>query len=160
MGKPSVWNARNGEHQAYFAALLKPAVRASATTLFDDDTVGREVVQAWIMQLHDVPRDILEEGFARVFGLGITWMPKPGEVRAACAAVVDDRRRAVAAQARALMEQCDICSPHNRGWVEVGGPGGHTHVQRCDCYKAAMALGDSQPARLALPPAREEAVAS
>jgi hypothetical protein len=152
----SIWSARDAQHQAYFAALLKPAVRASATTLFDDETVGREVVQAWIMQLHDVPRDVLEAGFARVFGQGITWMPKPGEVRAACAAVIDDRRRAVAAQARQLMEACEVCTVDHRGWREVTAPDGIARMQRCECHKAAMLLTEAQPARLALPPARED----
>lgn len=156
MTSGTLWSARNPQHQAYFASLLKPAVRASGTPLFDDATVGREVVQAWIMQLRDVPSDVLEAGFARVFGQGITWMPKPGEVRAACAAVIDERRRVVAAEARKLMDACEVCTPDHRGWREITGPDGIGRMHRCECHKAAMLLSDAQPARLALPPERED----
>lgn len=153
---PSVWSARNREHQAYFARLLKPAVRASATTLFDDDQVGQEVVQAWIMQLHDVPQDLLEEGFAVVFGQGITWMPKPGEVRKACADIIAARRRQLAERARALMEACEVCTPDQRGFREVVDAAGVTRLARCVCHTAALALQAEGPAALALPPGRDD----
>jgi len=156
MKAPSIWSPRNAQHVAYFSALLKPAVRASATTLFDDAQVGLEVVQAWVMQLHDVPQDVLEEGFAAVFSAGITWMPKPGEVRKACAEVITARRRVLADRARALQEECEECAPDMRGWREVVGDDGVVRMARCMCHKAALALTETAPAALALPPARED----
>lgn len=151
---PSIWNARMVEHQELFARLLKPAVRASASTLFDDDGVGLEVLQAWIMQLHDVPEDVLFEGFATVFSAGITWMPKPGEVRKACATVINDRRKAAAREAQALVAACEDCGGTTFRFVV--DEAGRERVARCDCHRLALQIVDRHPQPLALPPARDE----
>jgi hypothetical protein len=156
VAKASIWNPRNVEHLQVFSALLKPAVRASATTLFDDQTVARETVQAWIMQLHDVPEDVLFEGFARVFGQGITWMPRPGDVRKACAALIEERRRAAAVDAQQLIASCEDCGGSKfRPVVDAQGV---TRMTRCECHRRAMALVNQHPDPIALPPADDQAV--
>lgn len=158
MGKASIWNPRDVAHQQVFSALLKPAVRASMTTLFDDDVVARETVQTWIMQLHDVPEDVLLEGFARVFGQGITWMPRPGDVRRACAAIIDERRAAAAVTAQQLIADCEDC--HGSKFREVVDDAGVTRMARCECHRRAVALVDQHPKPIALPPAADDQAVS
>jgi hypothetical protein len=52
-----------------------------------------------------------------------------------CAAVVEDRRKSAARQAKALTEDCPDCQ--GSGWSNAEGPNA---VIRCTCAKRALAL--------------------
>lgn len=155
MGSPAtIWKPRDPEHVRHFAAYLKPFQRASGSRLFDDPTVTTETVQAWILTLGDVPADVLEEARARVLAEGITWMPRPGDVKRHCVAIVGERIRAIAIEAKALTEQCERC--HGSGWTEVEIEG-YARVTRCGCHAAVMQIMAGAPKALPMPTERDAA---
>jgi hypothetical protein len=149
----ALWSARTKAHVQHFAAYLKPFQRAAGSRLFDDTDVALETVQAWILTLRDVPADVLEEARSRVLAEGITWMPKPGDVKRHCVAIVNERRRDFLQRAAAAMAACERC--HGSTWTEVELEG-HAHVTRCGCHDEAMAIEAKAPKALAAPKAPDE----
>lgn len=154
MASAAIWNPRNLEHLAHFSTLLKPFQRASGTRLFDDQVVATEVVQAWVMSLSDVPADVLEEACARLFREGVTWMPRPGDVRRHCVAIVKERRRALAARAKAITDECEDC--HGSLFVEITDAEGVIRMARCGCHRRGLELLSQAPAALPEPRERDE----
>lgn len=149
----AIWNARDKAHVQHFAAYVKPFQRAAGSRLFDDPTVALETVQAWILTLRDVPADVLEEARERVLAEGITWMPRPGDVKRHCVAIVAERIQAKAVEAKALSEGCKLC--HGSTWrtVEIDGV---DHVSRCGCHEAAMQVMGTAPKALPAPRERDD----
>ena len=161
MAKASVWNQRDLAHVAHFSQLLKPIVRAAGTAgtrIFDDPQVSAETVQAWILTLHDVPADVLEEGRARLLAEGITWMPQPGHLKRHCVAIVNERRRVFEIAAADVRAKCERC--HGSGLITVELDG-LDHARKCGCLAEALALLEQRPAALPMPKMAEpEEVAS
>lgn len=145
----SVWDRRNEQDRAEFAALLAPLIVASRSKDFDGEK-AKPQLHVWMMSLHDVPKDVLRESIERLIQRGVTWMPRPGEVRAECSAAVSDRRRVMAARGVAVIAECEEC--HGSTWRERGDG----CVERCDCHAHALRLQEGLPAPLALPPAERE----
>lgn len=152
----TIWNPRDREHVAHFAAFLKPFVWSAGTAgtrMFDDATVAAETIQAWILGLADVPADVLEEARARLLAEGITWMPQPGHLKRHAVAIVHERRREIGLQAKALTEACENC--HGSTWrrVEIDGI---ERVTRCGCHEQAIALMAGAPKALPMPRERDD----
>lgn len=151
MANASVWNHRDLAHVAHFSTLLKPIVRAAGTAgtrIFDDPKVSAEVVQAWILSLHDVPPDVLEEGRNRLMAEGITWMPQPGHLKRHCVAIVNERRKVFELQAAEVRAKCEHCKGGGFVTVELNGL---DHARKCGCLAEAMALLEQRPAALPMP---------
>lgn len=137
-----------------FGVLLAPLIVASRTKDFADPAKAKTQLHVWMLSLGDVPPAILTEAVERLIAEGITWMPRPGDVKVVCCNIVDERRAAAARQAKALQEDCPDC--HGTGWADVEGP---SAVVRCNCLKRALELiraaGEAIP-RPALPPSSDE----
>lgn len=142
------WNRHDANDRIHFARYLDPLVLASRTKNFTPAEAS-----VYLLTLADVPREILALGVTRLLEHGVTWMPKPGDIKAACCAVVDERRAAAARQAKALQDDCPDC--YGSGWANAEGPNA---VVRCTCAKRALELvqaaGEALP-RPALPPSSE-----
>ena len=143
------WDRHKVEDRLRFAAALGPLVVASRTKTFSPSEA-----LVYMQTMSDVPQTILEEGVTRLLEQGVTWMPKPGDIKSACCAIVDERRSAAARQAKALTEDCPEC--RGTGWADLEGPNA---VVKCNCRKRALELvqaaGEALP-RPALPPSSEE----
>jgi hypothetical protein len=149
----AIWNARDPEHVRHFAAFLKPMQRASGTRRLDDELVALETVQAWILTLAEVPADVLEEARRRVLAEGITWMPRPGDLKRHCAAIVEERRRAYYAGAASRIAECPRCFGSTWTEVEIDGV---AHSVRCGCFVSVIALEANAPKAIALPAAPDD----
>lgn len=161
MANPAIWHHRNIEHVGHFAALIKPLARAAGTAgtrIYDDPQVSAETVQAWILALRDVPADVLEEARNRLLTEGITWMPRPGDLKRHCVAIVAEQRRAIAAEVQALLARCE-CGGHEPGWELVTDAQGVERLRRCRCWRLGQERLAQAPPALALPPARDLAEA-
>ncbi len=134
------WDRRNAEHRARFGGLLAPLVAASRTKDFDG--VERATVQlhAWMLSLQDVPADVLEEAIGHLVRRGVTWMPKPGDVKSECAQVVRHRRAHAARRYLATCDHAGYFVENERGQME-----------RCPCFRRAMTAMSEVAAPLALP---------
>ncbi len=136
----------NAEHRARFAVLLAPLIAASRTK--DYETTEKATVQlhTWMISMSDVPESILSEAIAKMVNVGVMFMPRPGELKAACAKVMAVKRKAAAA---IHLEGCE----HSSHFIE-----GKNGMQRCPCWKRAQqAMADVGQA-IALPPSREDAM--
>lgn len=130
------WRRDNEEDRQRFATLLLPLVGASRTKSFT-----RSEGTAYILSMQDVPPAILEAAVVRLVKAGVTWMPKPGELKAECAKVMSERR---AAAAQLHLSECT----HSSHWIEVDGA-----MQRCPCWTRAQQAMLEVGQALALPPA-------
>lgn len=124
------WDRFNEDDRALFAKFLAPLVVASRDRQFT-----KAEATTYMLTLADVPRDILALGVTQLVEQGVTWMPKPGDIKSACADIVDERRAAAARQAKALLEDCPDC--HGSGWADVEGPNA---VKPCTCKARARQL--------------------
>lgn len=150
----ALWNARNKAHVQHFASYLKPFMRAAGSPrLFDDAEVALETVQAWILTMRDVPADVLEEARERTLAEGITWMPRPGDVKRHCVAIVGERRRAYLQRAAALIAECEHCHGSTYTTVTIDGV---DHAARCGCHTAALEIEAQAPKALPPPRLRED----
>lgn len=143
------WDRHNEDDRIQFAKFLDPLVVASRTKNFT-----RAEASVYLLTLQDVPRDILALGVTRLLEQGVTWMPKPGDIKSACADVADERRKRAAEFAKTLLEDCPDC--HGSGWADAEGPNA---VIRCRCLTRSlelMAEAGQVITRPALPPASEE----
>lgn len=148
MANPTYWDRHVDDDRVQFARYLHPLVVASRTKHFT-----KAEASVYMLSLQDVPRDVLALGVTRLIERGITWMPKPGDIKAACCDVVDERRHAAARLARALQDDCPEC--RGTGWADIEGPNA---VERCTCTKRALELVDAAGRALprpALPPSTD-----
>jgi len=153
MPSRSFWDRRSADDRRGFAALLAPLIVASRTKDFEGEK-AKPQLHVWMISLHDVPRVVLEDAITALVQRGVTWMPKPGDLRAECAAVVDARRRAVAPAAQALIAECVQCD--GSGWEYVKDAQGVERAQRCGCHRRSMELIAGLPEPIALPPAEDD----
>jgi hypothetical protein len=138
------WDRHDVNDRVQFAKFLEPLVIASRTKNF---TTAEASV--YLLTLQDVPREVLALGVTNLIEAGITWMPKPGDIKQACCAVVDERRALAARSAKALQDDCPDC--RGSGWRDAEGPNA---VEKCSCVKRALELLQSvgEPLkRLSLP---------
>lgn len=140
------WDRFSEADRETFAKFLAPLVIASRTKNFT-----KAEASVYMLSVQDVPREILALGVTQLIEQGVTWMPKPGDIKAACCDIVDERRAAAGRQAKALQEDCPDC--RGTGWADAEGPNA---VVKCLCVKRALELvkaaGEALP-RPALPPA-------
>ena len=137
------WDRHSEADRVQFAMFLQPLVIASREKSFT-----KAEASVYLLTLQDVPRDILALGVTKLLQDGVTWMPKPGDIKSACRAVIEAKRLEAGRQAAALLEDCPDC--HGSGWREADGG-----VVRCTCHKRARALMDGMPEPLALPPSND-----
>lgn len=143
MSAPDFWNPQSEQDRAAMRDLLVPLIIASRSRDFVDRSMARAQLHAWCLSMRDVPRAIVAEAFDRIVAGGVTWMPKPGEVKKICAAIILEKR----AQARrGALEKCQ----HPNHWIEITAHG-VTRMKRCACWERGekLALAVAQP--LALP---------
>lgn len=124
------WDRFNESDRLEFAKFLQPLVIASRTKTFT-----KAEASVYLLTLRDVPREILALGVTRLIEQGVTWMPKPGDIKRACCDVVDERRALAARQAQALKQDCPDC--HGSGFRDVEGP---NQVLPCSCHRRALEL--------------------
>ncbi len=147
MSEP-VWDARTREARAFFMAeVLGPLVAATRPADLRSPQAVADAAAAWILCLKDVPADVLRRGVESLLSAGPKWMPRPGDLRQACAAEIAVLRKAAAARGAAVIAECEVC--HGSTWCEQ--PDGR--VARCDCHAHALRLQEGLPLPLALPPA-------
>jgi hypothetical protein len=148
-----VWDRREESHRRAFASLLAPLVVASRSKDFEGERAKTQL-HAWMLSLQDVTREVLAEAIDRLVTRGVTWMPKPGDVRKECADVITERRKALAPRAQAITAECDYCQGSGFEPITVDGV---DHVRPCGCRARVRALYEGLPEPIALPPAPEDA---
>lgn len=140
MAEPQVfWRRDHKQDRTRFALLMAPLIGASRTKSFT-----RHEGTAYILSMQDVPPAILEAAVEALVQAGVTWMPKPGELKKKCADVMAAKRKAAAA---IHLDDCD----HSSHFIEVNG-----RQRRCPCWDRAMQAMDAVGQAIALPPSRED----
>ena len=148
---PPVWDARTSKAREFFSArVLGPLVIATRPHDLRTPSAIADAATAWILCLKDVPPDVLLRGVESLLAQGPKWMPRPGDLREACAAEIAGLRRDAAARGAAVIAECEAC--HGSTWRERADG----RVERCDCHAHALRLQDGLPQPLALPPAERE----
>ena len=147
----SFWT-RSVSDRAAMAALLQPLVAATRPREFVGAENASAQVLAFVQGLEDCPHDIVAAAIGRLVTRGLTWMPKPGEVKAECAKVVAERR--AEAWRTSLAEDCADCGGQRWRPVFVNGV---ERLQRCDCWTAAQKATNRIGQAITLPPSREDA---
>lgn len=94
--------------------------------------------------LEDVPRALVASAVGAIVRRGVTWMPKPGELKAECARIRRDERSAAA---RRHLADC----PHSGHFVEVVAADGVERAERRPCWKRAQAEMDAIGAPVSAP---------
>jgi hypothetical protein len=120
-------------------------------------TVDDFQVRAYLRGLKPIAADVITESAERLSTqVGRRFFPTVPEWVTACADVVDERRKAAATQAKALLEDCPDCM--GSGWANAEGPNA---VTRCRCHERARALVEAAGNALPRPalPAHEGDVA-
>lgn len=150
----ALWDRRNVEHQKAMIAILAPLIVASRSRDFATPELTHNQMHAWIPALQDVSGSVIEAGVDRLVSRGVTWMPKPGDLRAVCSEIVRERRAAVAKQAAEWKATCETCA--GSGLAYVTDAAGVERVTRCVCVtrgiEAVAAAGLQIPCeRPALP---------
>lgn len=128
---PKSWDRTNRADQAAMRDLLLPLVAASRSRDFADTGTAKVQVLAFLQALEDVPRELVAQAVAARVRAGVTWMPKPGELKADCAKL---RTEARAAAFKKAVAGC----AHAGYWAENA----QGQVDRCACWtrgQAAMA---------------------
>lgn len=142
---PKFWSAQSDEDHQAMATFLAPLIVASQNRNFIDKQAAKAQTYAWRISLADVPRPILKEAIERIVNRGITWMPKPGEVKEECAKVMAAKRKAAAAL---HLNNCE----HSSHFIE----GLTGRMERCPCWKRAQRAMESVGQAIALPDSRED----
>lgn len=128
---PKSWDRTSRVDQAAMRDLLVPLVAASRSRDFADTATAKVQVLAYMQALEDVPRELVAQAVAARVRAGVTWMPKPGELKADCA------RLRAEARSEAWQRVMASCA-HPRQWVENA----ERRMERCPCWhrgQAAMA---------------------
>lgn len=154
---PAIWDRRDAAHVRWFGLeVLGPFIASSRDRSFMSGEAVTTAAQMWILALADVPQDVLVAAVEQLVRTGITWMPRPGDLRAACQAVVAERRRLLGARRLELLDAC-TCGGPEPGWELVADTEGPLpRLTRCKCWRAGKALMDQAPATIELPPAPAE----
>lgn len=139
------WDRMNEEHRAAFARLLAPLIAASRTKDYELKEKATVQLHTWMVSMREVPPMIIEEAIANLVNAGVTWMPKPGDLKAACAKVMADKRKAAAA---IHLESCD----HSSHFIENT----YGRLERCPCWTRAQHAMASVGQAIALPPMTRE----
>ena len=146
------WNRDSEQDRMTFARALAPLVAASRTKTFT-----RAEATAYMLSLQDVPPTILNDAVAALLSRGVDWMPKPGDLKKECAAVMTHRRKE--AYNATLPAECSTCGREKtyKGarWKEVS-INGVDRLVRCDCQTVALQAADRVGQAIALPPSRED----
>jgi hypothetical protein len=151
-----IWNPREKKHRDCFIAnVLAPLIAATRPTELRTEQAVEDAARAWILSLPEVPAEVLEAGVARLLETGTSWMPRPADLRIACAAVVAERHKALAPKAAEIVAECLQCM--GTTWETVKGEDGIERVKRCGCKARVLALYEGLPEPIALPPAPEDA---
>lgn len=135
------WNRDDEEDRKRFATTLAPLVGASRTKSFT-----RHEGTAYILSMQDVPPPILAAAVEQLVREGVTWMPKPGDLKKKCAEVMAAKRKEAAAL---HLEGCD----HSSHFIEVDN-----RMERCPCWKRAQEAMAAVGQAIALPTSREDAM--
>lgn len=138
------WDPRSDVDHAAMRDLLAPLIVASRDRSFIERAGAKAQTYTWRISLADVPRPILEEAITRLVQRGVTWMPKPGDVKQECAKVMAEKRKAAAA---VHLADCD----HSSHFIEIDG-----WMRRCACWKRAQQAMAQVGQAIALPPSRED----
>lgn len=138
------WNVRSEDDHQAMAELLAPLIVASRDRSFIDRQAARAQTYAWRLTLAEVPRPIVKAAITRLVARGVTWMPKPGDVKKECAAVVEETRKQLRAR---ILADCT----HSSQWVD-----GDRGLERCPCWKRLQTALASVDRPIELPPSREE----
>lgn len=151
-----VWTVRNADDLNWFLLnVLMPLIAATRPPDLRTDEALAVACRAWLASLPEIPPDVLRAGVARLLASGQTWMPRPGDLRTACAAFVAERRREKAPEAAKLIAECEAC--HGSTWRELFDTDGRSRgMVRCDCQRAALEALKGLPQPIALPPAERE----
>lgn len=151
-----VWSARNADHLNWFLIhVLTPLIAATRPPDLRTDEALAVACRAWLASLPEIPPDVLRAGVARLLASSQTWMPRPGDLRTACAAFVAERRREQAPAAAKLIAECQTC--HGSTWAEALDSSGRSlGVKRCGCHAQSLELLAGLPQPIALPPAERE----
>lgn len=139
------WDRLNPEHRERFGILLAPLIAASRTKDYETKEKATVQLHTWMLSMRDVPAPILEEAIANLVTAGVTWMPKPGDLKAECAKVMAAKRKLAAAL---HLESCD----HSSHFIENE----QGQLERCPCWKRAQQAMEDVGQAIALP-AREDA---
>jgi len=142
------WDPRSDADHLEMASLLAPLIVASRDRNFIDKGAAKAQTYAWRLSMADVPRPILEEAIANMVRRGVTWMPRPGDVKAECAKVMAAKRQA------AIALHLDSCE-HPRQFEEFTDRNGVVRNRKCSCWKRAQHAADLIGQAI-LPPSREE----
>lgn len=134
------WNRDNEDDRKKFALILAPLVGASRTKSFT-----RHEGTAYILSLQDVSPEILTAAVESMVKQGVTWMPKPGDLKAECAKVMAAKRKAVAA---IHLESCE----HSSHFIENE----QGRQERCPCWTRAQQAMAAVGQAIALPASRED----
>ena len=105
--------------------------------------------KSYARMLDPIPVDVIESALDRLInenaaGRKFFPMPTPADLKAACAKVVAERRKAAAAL---HLESCD----HSSHWIEIDG-----RLRRCPCWTRAQAAMAAIGQAIALPPMSRE----
>lgn len=144
MSAHTYWDVRSEADHKAMAALLAPLIVASRDRNFISVEAAKAQTYAWRLSLAEVPRPIVAEAIAAIVARGVTWMPKPGEVKAECAAIVERTRKAVRQH---FLESCR----HSSQWID--SPKG---LERCPCWKGMQKALEQVERPIELPASREE----
>lgn len=143
----SYWDRHSESDRAVMKSFLMPLVAATKPRDFIDQASARVQVTAFLQALEDVPKPIVEAGVTNLVRNGLTWMPKPGEVKSECAKVLEQRRRAAMTHA---LEHCH----HDKHWIEVERDG-VSRITRCPCWQTGLEAQAKLGQPIALPAALE-----
>jgi hypothetical protein len=146
MSEP-IWDARTREARAFFLTeVLGPLVAATRPADLRSPQSVNDAAAAWILCLKDVPGDVLRRGVETLLGAGPKWMPRPGDLREACASEIAKLRKAAGDRSAQVIAECEQC--YGSAWRET-----ERGMVRCDCHGHALRLMEGLPEALALPPA-------
>lgn len=156
----AIWDFRKEEHRDRMGRLISPLIVASQTRAFATPETAKDQLIAWCMSLKDVPAELIHLAVERLMHSGVTWMPRPGDVLAACAEIRLAQRADAARQAKALTEQfCEACQVehcldcHGTGLREAPG---RNHLSKCPCRRRVAEIMDAVGQPIALPAHVEE----
>jgi hypothetical protein len=151
MSKPdpiTYWDARKEADRQAFMTLLAPLVIASHARWFDDPASAGPVLTTWMQALADVPRELVAAGCLRLLP-SVTWPPRPGDLRQACADVRAEARQIATRKAVALRADCAQCGGSQ--WVSITDDRGVERMKRCWCFTRGLELIAEAGAPIARP---------
>lgn len=138
------WDVRSDADHQLMAHLLAPLIVASRDRNFIDQKAAKAQTYAWRLTLADVPKPIVGQAIDNLVARGVTWMPKPGDVKAECARVVEQKRKI-------LRDHFLAGCTHSSQWID-----GDHGMERCPCWQGLQTALEQVERPIELPPSREE----